>query len=428
MNDQATWRAGASSSNALRLIAVLVFGVALGAAGMWWSGNRPPGTPEESDHADRHDLPAGTVEVPEPAQKNANVEITQAKTMQLPATLEVTGIVAPDDSRVAHVRPLARGVVERINVSLGTRVSKGQPLLAYDNIELGQLVGEFLTEQAALRQAQTNREVKWTTLGRAEALIKIEGIAQQELDIRRAEFRNAEAAVASAQARASKIEEQLHRFGLSDKEVAALSPEAGEAPHRAASHSTLRAPFDGIVTKFDVATGEVVQPDKELFTVADISTVWVLADVYEKDLAKIQRDGMVSIKVDAYPDRTFSGRITHVSDLIDPATRTAKVRCVVENRDGALKLDMFAKVILTSAAARQALVVPADAIQQVDNQAVVFIQQSATRFERRNIQAGLRAGELVEVLSGLEDGATIVGKGSFYLKTALLRERIGDEH
>lgn len=109
-----------------------------------------------------------------------------------------------------------------------------------------------------------------------------EAIAQRELDVRRAEFRNGEAAVASAQAGVSRIEEQLHRFGLSDADLKALTPDANEAPHRVASHSTLRAPFTGIVTKLDVAAGEVVEPDKELFTVADISTVWVLADVYEK--------------------------------------------------------------------------------------------------------------------------------------------------
>jgi cobalt-zinc-cadmium efflux system membrane fusion protein len=184
----------------------------------------------------------------------------------------------------------------------------------------------------------------------------------------------------------------------------------------------------GVVTKFDVATGEVVGTDKELLAIADMSTVWVLADVYEKDLAKIQGDGQASITVDAYPGRTFSGRITYVSDLIDPTTRSAKVRCVVENRDGALKLDMFAKVRLASAEEREALVVPADAIQQVDNQAVVFVQQTPTRFERRNVQTGLRAGDLVEIVSGLDRGQTVVGKGSFYLKTALLRERIGNEH
>ena len=427
MNKSMSWRHRVGRSRAVGFALVLVVGIVLGGGVVWLFSDRPAAeSASEEEHAD--DLPAGVVEIPDAAQKNANVEIARVNSTVLPGQLEVTGIVTPDESRVAHVRPLARGVVEKIGVSLGSRVTQGQPLLTYDNVELGQLVGEYLTEQAALRQAETDREVKRTSLDRAESLIKIEAIARQELDVRRAEFRNAEAAVASAQARVSRVEEQLHRFGLTDADVKALAPEANEAPHRAASHSTLRAPFAGVVTKLDVAAGEVVESDKELFTIADISTVWVLADVYEKDLAKITREGTVTIKVDAYPDRVFSGRITHVSDLIDPTTRTAKVRCVVENRDGALKLDMFAKVLLGTTEARQVLAVPADAVQQVDNQPVVFIRQSQTRFERRNVQVGRRSGELVEILSGLEDGQMVVGKGSFYLKTALLRERIGDEH
>ena len=426
MNEHLPTSDRGGASRMLPLVLTLVVGIAVGAAGLWLFTDSPAAEPEAEAHA--NELPAGIVEVPEAAQKNASIEVNPVATTRIPGTLEVTGIVTADESRVAHVRPLAKGVVEKIDVSLGSRVTTGQPLLIYDNIELGQLVGEFLTEQSTLRQSQTDREVKRSAMGRAEALIKIEAIAQQELDLRRAEFRNSEAAVASAEARVSRVEEQLHRFGLSDQDLRALRPDANEAPHRAASHSTLRAPFAGVVTKFDVAVGEVVESDKELFTIADISTVWVLADVYEKDVAKISQNGTVTVKVDAYPDRTFTGRITHVSDLIDPATRAAKVRCVVDNRDGALKLDMFAKVMLGTLEERQGITVPADAIQQVDNQAVVFVRQSNTRFERKNVQVGRRTGDLVEILSGLADGEMVVGKGSFYLKTALLRERIGDEH
>lgn len=426
MIESLSWSDRIRNSRGLGFVLVLAAGIAVGGGAVWLLTDPPAAESAAQAHA--AELPSGIVEIPEAAQKNANIEIAAVTTTRVPGTLEVTGIVTPDESRVAHVRPLARGVVETVAVSLGSRVNQGQPLLTYDNIELGQLVGEFLTEQAGLRQTQTDLEVKRTSLERAEALIKIEAIAQRELDVRRAEFRNAEAAVSSAQARVSRVEEQLHRFGLSDADLKALAPDAKEAPHRDASHSTLRAPFSGVVTKFDVAAGEVVEPDKELFTVADISTVWVLADVYERDLSKITRDGTVSIKVDAYPDRTFTGRITHVSDIIDPASRTAKVRCVVENRDGALKLDMFAKVVLGTAEERQALAVPSDAVQQVDNQSVVFTRQTTTRFERHIVQIGRRSGGLVEILGGLEEGQMVVGKGSFYLKTALLRERIGDEH
>jgi cobalt-zinc-cadmium efflux system membrane fusion protein len=405
---------------------LLVLGAALGGGGVLLMTDRPAVAPDAETHAD--DLPAGTVEIPEAAQRNAGIETAPVTTSRLPATLDVTGIVTPDESRVAHVRPLARGVVEDISITLGSRVTSAQPLLTYDNIELGQLVGDFLTEQAALRQTETDRDVKRTSLDRAESLIKIEAIAQQELDLRRAEFRNAEAAVASARARVARVEEQLHRFGLSDADLRALAPDAKEAPHRAASHSVLRAPFAGVVTRFDVAAGEVVDPDDELLTIADISTVWVLADVYEKDLARVAPDGLVAITVDAYPGRTYSGRITYISDLINPATRTAKVRAVVANPDGALKLDMFAKVTLQTTDERLVLTVPEEAIQQIDSQAVVFTPQSTTRFERRLVQPGRRAAGLVEILAGVEEGQSVVSKGSFYLKTALLRERIGDEH
>jgi cobalt-zinc-cadmium efflux system membrane fusion protein len=409
------------------IAATLAIGITIGVFSVrGFSGSGVTDEKTAAEHA--NELPAGTVEVPAAAQTNAGIESAPTETAPLREVLDVTGIVAPDESRVAHIRPLAKGVIEKIDISLGSRVTTGQSLLTYDNVELGQLVGDYLTEQAALRQSQTDRDVRKTSMDRAENLIKIEAIAQQELDVRRAEFRNAEAGVASAEARVARVEEQLHRFGLTDQDLRALRSNSPEGPHREASHSVVRAPFAGVVTKLDVASGEVVGSDKELFTVADLSTVWVLADVYEKDLTRVVADGTVRVRVDAYPDRAFVGRIAHVSDIIDPATRSAKVRCVVDNRDGALKLDMFAKVTIGTKDVRDALSVPVDAVQQVGTQSVVFVRQSETRFERRDVQLGRRSLDRVEVLSGLKAGDVVVGRGSFYLKTALLRERIGDEH
>ena len=307
-------------------------------------------------------------------------------------------------------------------------MQQGQPLVVYDNIALGELIGEYLSEVAVLRQVETDRDVKQKALERSEALIKLEAIAQQQLEQRRAEFRNAEAAISSQKARVSKIEEQIHRFGLSDTDLAGLSPEEGRGGHRIASHNTLRAPFAGIITKYDVAAGEVVEPEREMFTITDLATVWIQADVYEKDLGKVRAPVDVAIKADAYPDRVFTGRLTYVSDVIDPATRTAKVRCVVANPDGALKLDMFVKVAIPTNDRRSAVVVPVAAVQTVEEQHIVFVKQTATRFERRIVQTGTVAGDLVELTSGVKAGETVVGPGSFYLKTALLRERIGEEH
>lgn len=412
--------------SAVALILTLVGGLATGFSIEYCRGGAASTAPaEEEARADA--LPAGIVEVPEAAQRNAGLETLTVATKTLPATIEVTGVVAPDERRVSHVRPLARGVIEDIAVTLGARVTRGQTLLSYDNIQLGELVGDYLSEIAAQRQAEADLEVKQRSLERAEALIKLEAVAQQTLELRRAEFKNAQAAVASQRARVAKIEEQIHRFGLSDADLAGLTPEEGGSGHRTASHSVLRAPFAGVVTTFDVAAGEIVEPDRELMTISDLSTVWVLADVYEKDLAKVMLNTDVNIRVDAYPTRVFVGRLTYVSDIIDPETRTAKVRCVVDNRDGTLKLDMFAKVAVPSRESREAIAVPASALQQIDGQSVVFVRQNSVRFERRTVEVGIAAGDVVEIRSGVRAGDVIVGAGSFYLKTALLRERIGDE-
>jgi len=389
---------------------------------------RPNATAVPTTPADaKTELPAGVVEIPVLAQINAGLQTTEAKSELLAASIEATGVVAADESRVSHVRSLARGVVERVHVSLGSRVTSGQPLLELDNIELGELIGRYLSERAGLQQTNTDLEVKRRSLERARELIKIEAISRQELDQREAEVKNAEAGVASQRAKLSQVEEQIHRFGLTDADLATVTPTDTQSGHRASSHSTVRAPFAGIVTKYDVAVGEAVDPQSELLTVADMSTVWVLADVYEKDLATLANVDDVRIRVDAYADRPFSGRLTHISDVIDPKTRTAKVRIVVPNSDGALKLEMFVRTDIPTKDRREMLVVPTVAVQYIDNQPVVFVRQSETRFERRVVRLGTATGSVVEVLEGVKAGEPVATVGSFYLKTALLRERIGGE-
>ena len=409
------------------LVTMLVTGLAGGVLltrGMRGAGRVDP--PPTENAKDPKTAP-GAVELSEAAQRNGGVHVSAAETAVLPATIEVTGAVAPDEKQLAHIRPIARGLIEDVSVSLGSRVEAGQPLLTLDNIELGELIGTYLSEKATLQQTQTDLEVRRQSLQRAEQLIKLEAIAQQTLDLRRAELRNAEAAVTSQRARVTKVEEQIHRFGLSDADLTKLTPEEGQSGHRTASHSILRAPIPGVITKYDVAKGEVVQPDQELFTIANLSSVWVLADVYEKDLGKIRRDAAVSVRVETYPDRVFPGKLTYVSDLIDPKTRTAKVRCVVANADSALKLDMFARISIPTTDQRSVVVVPAAAVQQVGGQSVVFIRQTPTQFVRRDVRLGGSAADRVEILSGLRAGEPVVGAGSFYLKTALLRGQIGEQ-
>lgn len=364
------------------------------------------------------------VEVNAEAQRNAGVATAEAEERSIQRVVKATGIVSPDQARVGHVFPLARGIVEKVYVQLGDKVRQGQPLVTYDNIELGQMIGEYLKLRGDLERVQAQQQVAKKSLDRAQALIEVQGIAQQEYDIRKAEYDQATAEVQSQRADVARVEEQIHRFGLTDADIGKLGG-SEHGSHRTASHNILTAPLSGVIVKFDVSPGEVVDRDKEVFMIVDTSTVWVLADLYEKDLGKVRTGGEARITVASYPGQTFQGKITYISDFLDPASRTAKVRCILSNPDGKLKLEMFATVEIPARESARGLAVPVSALQQVDADTIVFVERDATHFEKRVVRVSERGGDWAEILSGVQKGEKVVTNGSFYVKSALLREQIG---
>lgn len=365
------------------------------------------------------------VELNAEAQRNANLGLASVSEQKIEEMIKATGVVSPDETRVAHIFPLAQGIAEKPYVRLGDHVQAGQPLLLYDNIELGETVGEHLSLHGEVEKEKAQLEVARKSLDRANTLIKVEAISPRDYELRKAEELQAEAAVQSKEAELARSEEKLHRFGLTEEQVQRLRV-SGEG-HRTASHNILRAPFAGIITKYDVSQGESVAREKELFTLVDASSVWVLGDVYEKDLGQVPDRGDCLVTVSSYPNERFRGQITYLSDFLDPNSRTAKLRCVVPNKDGRLKLEMFADVLIPTRSAAVAAVVPTAAVQDIDGKPVVFVQRDATHFEKREVTLGERGEQEAQILSGIRSGEKVVTAGSFYLKSALMREQIGGE-
>jgi cobalt-zinc-cadmium efflux system membrane fusion protein len=339
--------------------------------------------------------------------------------------IKATGVVSPDETRVAHIYPLAQGIAEKPYVRLGDHVQAGQPLLLYDNIELGETVGEHLSLHGEVDKEKAQLQVARKSVERANTLIAVEAISPRDFELRKAEELQAEAGVQSKEAELARSEEKLHRFGLTEDQVQRLRV-SGEG-HRTASHNTLHAPFAGIITKYDVSQGESVARDKELFTLVDTSSVWVLGDIYEKDLGRVPGRGDCLVTVSSYPDERFHGQITYLSDFLDPNSRTAKLRCVVPNKDGRLKLEMFADVFIPTTSGAAAAVVPGAALQDIEGKPVVFVQRDATHFEKREVTLGERGEQETQILSGVRPGEKVVTAGSFYLKSAVMREQIGGE-
>ena len=346
------------------------------------------------------------------AQRNIGLADAPAARRAIVRTVRATGLVGFDDTRVVRVRPLARGRLIDIRIALGARVSAGQVLATYDPIELSELTGRLAVARAELARAQAGAEAARQALERARQLVAVGAAARADLELRTADATRASAAVRARDGEIAALGEQLQRFG------------AG-GPH--AGGGVLRAPIDGVVVKLDMVGGELVDVDRELLTIADLSTVWVQADVPESDLPLVGAGQDAAVAVAGYPDRRFAGRVAYVADMLDPRTNTARVRCAVANPDGALKLNMFATVEIAAPAGRDGVTVPAGALQQVDGKPVVFVRRGPERFERRDVRLGVESRDWVEIADGVAAGETVVTAGSFELKSILLHDRLGGD-
>lgn len=427
ITEGATFCQQAKVSRHLPMIVVLIVVViAASVAAAFWL--RSMGSARNSEAAPEKQSAAGdVVTLSDELQRNVGLRLETAQTRTVLRTIQATGVVGANEARVAHVRPLARGRIENVYVRLGDRVRAGQPLIAYDNIELGELIGQYLSAVAAVDKANAEAEVTRRSVERAQRLIELGAVAKAEYEKRNADYKNALATINSQKAEMDKVEEKIHRFGLTDADLEKVKTRTHAERHRDASHSVLLAPFGGVVIKSEVAEGEVVDAEREMFTIADISTVWVQADVYEKDIAFIRQGQEVKIEVAAYPGETFTGKITYVTDFLDPKTRTARVRCEVPNPHSRLKLEMFASIQIPTAAQREVLMIPTSAVQQIQDKPVVFVKIGDAEFQKREVQLGPQSDGWVELTGGLKAGEVVAAQGSFYLKSTLLKDQISGE-
>lgn len=395
-------------------VAALVIAVAA-----FWARSGPSSGPEARESGEAAEPASKTpaaLEIEPDIQRAVGLKDVPVEQRAVAETIQTTGVVGPDETRLARIRPLADGRITTVAVRVGDRVAAGQTLLTYDSITAGDLISEYRTGAASLERATADADVAKRSLDRADNLLELGGVAKGERERRAAEHQRALAEVNSARAVVTSLERKLSRLGVSPEELEGFRK--GADPN-AASRSAVTAPFAGVVTEVHAAPGELINPERELFTVADLSRVWLQADVYQKDIAKIRVGQDAQVTVDAYPGETFSGRVTHISDVLDPGTRTAKVRCEVANRDGRLKHQMFATLALPVSAPRESIVIPATSVQDIDGVPTVFVRVDDEHFETRPVRIGSTFGDSVEVAEGLKTGERVVTEGALMLKSKL---------
>jgi cobalt-zinc-cadmium efflux system membrane fusion protein len=332
----------------------------------------------------------------------AGVKIEEIKPQAIGDVVVVTATIQPDADRLAHVAPRIEGRITSAPAKLGDRVRVGQTLASLDSVDVGEAHAAWVQAQSELRIAEADFK-------RAEALNAEEIIARK--DFLRAQS-DRDKAAATLRAAADKLR-LLGGNGTAGGSVSGFA---------------VTAPFAGTVIEKKATLGELGRPGESLFTIADLSRVWIQADLPEAALAKVRIGANAKVSVSAYPGETFSGRVDHLGAMLSKETRTVAARIVVPNTDGRLKPEMFATATIEIAGdKRELLSLPDAAIVLMQGQPTVFVYEQGA-YEMRPIEPGERSGGRTVVKGGLKSGQQVVTAGAYALKARKLKSQLGHGH
>jgi cobalt-zinc-cadmium efflux system membrane fusion protein len=336
------------------------------------------------------------------------------------SAVTLPGVLRLNERHTVQITSLLEGKVVSLGAELGASVRKGQVLATIRAPALAQAKTAFL--QAAARAELTTREYE-----RARMLLQQEAIDQKEALRRKTDFENANTEFGVA-------ESNLHSSGLDQPAVDALLRHARQ-PGDGNRHDELADPYlqvtspiDGRIIERDVLTGQHILPERLLFTVADLSTLWAVLDAREPDLPFLAAGRKVRIRTSVYAGRTWDGRIIHVGDVVDEKSRTVKVRVETPNDGLLLKPNMYIQgEVLEAVSTRAVLTVPAEAVQTINGEPVVFVRLGTDRFLVRPVEPGDRNGDRRIILRGLDGSEAVVVTGAFNLKAELLKSSLASE-
>lgn len=344
------------------------------------------------------------VRLGEEAFQGLKLAFAKVEERELAPSLEVAAELVPDPDRRAEVGARTEARVVEFRVKAGDRVERGAPLVVLESAEVGKA-------RAGIHAARARATAAAQAADRERALLEARATSQREAIEAEATARVAEAELASARS-------LLAALGAPDDD--------GGDPAR----FVLRSPIRGTVVARPAHPGQSVEPSTALVEVVDLETLWLEAQVYEREMRFVAPGQPVQLEARAFPGEVFRGRVDRVGDVLDEKTRAVTVRVVLPNPGGRLKPGMFAtaRIVATGATEpRRMAAIPWAAIQEIDGHPAVFVRGGEREFELRRVHTGERAGDLVEVLNGVKLGEEVVAEGSFLLKGELLKSTLGEE-
>lgn len=371
-------------------------------------------TQEDDPHAGHdHEAEASqddsTIDLDARTAQVIGLQVSPVIRTNIDVTLKATGKVINDQDSEVQLSVLVPGRVNMVMADWGETVKKGQKLVCFESIELGQ-------KQADYDKAKAEHELALKDYNRKERLFKQEAVSEKQL-------LESEAVKKAAEINLEYAKRMLMLTGVSKDLID--NPFDEHSTMTGCSYD-LVSPIDGIITERNAIRGEQIEPGARIFTILDLSHVWIEADIYEKDLRYVRKGGKINATVPAFPEKVFGGKITYISGTVDELTRTIKMRSMVHNHDHSLKPGMFADVDFVLGSKENVLAVPVEALMNEDGHYFVFTKHGE-HYHRNELEIGTIGGGMAEVLSGLNEGQEVVVRGQYQLKSKMLMSGV-DPH
>jgi cobalt-zinc-cadmium efflux system membrane fusion protein len=352
------------------------------------------------------------------SMENSGIEVEIVTPQPIEGSIKATGIVLVTENHTASIGPVHEGRIAKLYAGQGSVVKKGQKLADLESADIDEAEADYLKALADLENANRTSaaEVKFNqaTYDRTKLLVEKEitpakNLQQAEHDLEVSKS-TAASAISSAKVAVSNARRHLLILGLNDSAINSLASKQ----NLASSVFSLTSPISGVVVERNGTIGATVGTDANLFKIMDLSSVWVDANVFEKDIERVRLGQAVKVSVPAFPETTFYGKVILVLSVVDPETRTVQVRTEVTNREGRLKPDMFANVEIVAAAKRTAISIPLAAVLDDGGKSVVFVADG-NEYKKKEVTLGLKSDDRVEITNGVNEGDKVVVKGNYLL-------------
>lgn len=393
--------------------------LALAAAGTYRLLGRSHTDPSPEDSVPEKQLPPGTFK-PTKAQWES-LHIMPVKAQGFRAEQMTDGTIATNDNTTVNIFSPYSGRVAKVVAKVGDVVKKGDVLMTVQASEFVQGQNDLIAAKAALNTATTQLHQSEKTENRQHELYLAKAGALKDWQQAQSDLASTQNSVRTAEIALAAVRNRLRILGKSDQEIAAL--ESAPSAQHMQSEAVVTAPANGTVVQRQVGLGQYIQSalggaSNPVFSIADLSTVWLVANLREADVGSVKIGQPVEVRVPAYPDRVFKAKVTFISPSVDANTHRVPVRAEIDNRDSALKPMMVASFTIFTGEASSAPSVPQSAVVYEGSTARVFVARDDGTVEARSVELGRQNGDSIEVVSGLAAGEKIVTSGTLFIDRA----------